>query len=315
MALFLWILVFIVALTLLIKSSDWTVEGASRVGEALRLPPLVIGILLVGVGTSLPELSSSLAAVLSHQRGIVTANVIGSNIANILLVLGVAFLLGRGMKIKRKVVYLDSPILLGVSLVFLFMASKGRISFWEGVTLFSLAIVYLFYNLSQRKDRKLWSSKTSVLKIKDIFLVLLGFGGLALGAEYTIRSLVHIATGLGVSNAVMAVTALAIGTSLPELAVSIRGALAKKYDLILGNIIGSNIFNILLIVGLSSLIHPLLVSPLMVGVGLPFLAIAVSLFIFSADAALFSRLRIAAWEGAIYLSLYLVFLGKVIKLF
>ena len=315
MAFLFWVLVFIIALALLIKSSDWTVEGASRVGEALRLPPLVIGILLVGLGTSLPELSSSLAAVLSHQEGIVTANVIGSNIANIFLVLGTALLLGRGMKIKRKVVYLDSPILLGISLVFLFMASNGRISFWEGVILFSLAIVYLFYNLSQRKDKKLWSAKKSVLKIRDILLVLLGLGGLALGAEYTIRSLVHIAAGLGVSNSVIAVTALAVGTSLPELAVSIRGALAKKYDLILGNIIGSNVFNILLIVGLPALIHPLLVSPLMVKVGLPFLAIAVFLFVFSADAALFSQLRIAAWEGVIYLSFYLIFLGKIIKLF
>ena len=315
MAFLFWVFVFVTALALLVKSADWTVEGASRVGEALHLPPLIIGILLVGLGTSLPELSSSLAAVLSHQTGIVTANVIGSNIANILLVLGVALLLSRGIQIKRKVVYIDSTILLGVSLAFLFMAKDGKISLLEGIILFSSAIGYLFYNLSQRKDKKLWTSKTSSLKIKDILLVLLGFGGLALGAEYTIRSLVHIAAGLGVSNAVMAVTALAIGTSLPELAVSIRGALAKKYDLIIGNIIGSNVFNILLIIGLSSLVHPLLVSPLMVKVGLPFLAMATFLFIFSGDAALFSRLRIAAWQGAIYLSLYLIFLGKVAKLF
>ena len=314
MAVSLWILIFVFALALLVKSSDWVVEGASQVGRHFRLPPFVIGILLVGSGTSLPELSSSLAAVLSHQTGIVTANIIGSNIANILLVLGAALLLSRGIQIKRKVVYIDSIILLGVSLVFLFMAKDGKISLLEGIILLVSALGYLFYNLSQ-KEKKLPLAPKHILDKKDVGKLIVGLGGLALGAEYTIRSLVHVATGLGVSNAVMAVTALAIGTSLPELAVSIRGALAKKYDLIVGNIIGSNVFNILLVIGLSSLVHSLSVSPLMVKVGLPFLAIATFLFIFSGDTALFSHLRIAAWQGAIYLSLYLIFLGKVAKLF
>lgn len=315
MALLLWVLIFVIALSLLVKSSDWTVQGASRVGAYFHLPPLVIGILLVGLGTSLPELSSSLAAVLSHKTGIVTANVIGSNIANILLVLGAAILLGRGLVVKKKIFNQDWPILFGVSLAFIFMARDGNISFLEGIILFSCAIGYLFYNLSQRQNKTTWSKKEPPLEKKDVLLMVLGLGGLVLGAEYTITSLVHIASSLGVSSSTIAVTALAIGTSLPELAVSIRGSLAKKYDLVLGNIIGSNIFNILLIVGLSSLVHPLLVGPLMVKIGLPFLAIAVFFFTFSVFGSWFSRFKIAAWQGSIYLVFYLIFLGKIAKLF
>ena len=154
MTLLFWVLIFLVALLVLIKSSDWVVEGASRVGAYFRLPSFIIGIILVGLGTSLPELSSSLAAVFQGKEGIVAANVIGSNIANILLVLGVAIFIGKGLVLKKKFIYVDQVILLGMSLVFFLIALNGNISGGEGIILLSLSLGYIFYNLSQREKGK-----------------------------------------------------------------------------------------------------------------------------------------------------------------
>jgi len=306
---FLWLLVFVVSLTLLVKSSNWVLKGAREVGSYFHLPPFVTGIILVGLGTSLPELASSLAAVGQGKGEVAVANVIGSNIANIFLVVGLGALLSRHLFIKKRVALVDTPFLLGATAIFLIMAANKEISLIEGVILFSLAVIYLLYYFFYRKKNFLKEEKRKLSK-KSLSQLVFGLGGLALGAHYLILALTQLALSLKVSESLIAVTALAIGTSLPELAVSVRAALAKQPAISLGNIFGSNIFNLFLIGGLSAMIRPLPLDSLMMKIGLPFLAVATLAFALS---CVFRKIYL--WEGVVYLALYLLFIGKVSQLF
>ena len=307
-----WLFIFFISLVLLVKSSDWVVKGASQVGSYFRLPPFIIGVILVGLGTSLPELSSSLAAVLQNKGAIVPANIIGSNITNILLIIGLTALLSWGLVLKNKITVLNYSFLLGATAVFMFMASDGIISSVEGIILFLLSLSYLFYNLRQKNPRSLSDKKERKLKAIDIWQLVFGLAGLILGARYTITSLTHLAFSLKIPETVIAVTVLALGTSLPELVVSIKAALTKNIGLGLGNIFGSNVFNLLLVGGLPAMIHPLSLDSMTMRIGLPFLGIATFLFILTSSGVF---KKIYPWEGFVYLSLYLLFLGKVSQLF
>lgn len=306
----LWLLVFLISLILLVKASNWVLKGAKKIGSYLRLPPFVTGIILVGLGTSLPELASSLAAVSQGKGEVVVANIVGSNIANILLVVGLAALLSRYLFIKKGVLSVDVPFLLGGTAVFLVMAANGSISLIEGAILLLLAMAYLFYYFSRREKKAFLKEEKKKLDIESLSQLVFGLGGLVLAAHYLILSLSHLALFLKVPESLIAVTALAVGTSLPELAVSIRAVLAKQPAISLGNIFGSNIFNLLLVGGLSAIIHPLSIDPLMMKTGLPFLAVATLAFALS---CLFRKIYL--WEGVVYLVLYLLFIGRVSQLF
>ncbi len=306
----LWLLVFLISLVLLVKASNWILNGAKEIGAYFHLPPFITGAILVGLGTSLPELASSLAAVAQGKGEVVVANIVGSNIANIFLVVGLAALLSRYLFVKKSVLNVDVPFLLGGTAVFLIMAANGRISLMEGAILFLLAVVYLFYSLSRKEKKEFSKEGKKKLGIKSLSQLVLGLGGLVLAAHYLIFSLSHLALFLKVPESLIAITALAVGTSLPELAVSVRAVLAKQPAISLGNIFGSNIFNLLLVGGLSATIHPLSLDPLMLKIGLPFLIVATGLFAFSC-----AFKKIYFWEGVIYLSLYLLFIGKVSQLF
>jgi len=305
----LWLLVFLISLVLLVKASNWVLKGAKEVGSYLRLPPFVTGVILVGLGTSLPELASSLAAVGQGKGEIVAANIVGSNIANILLVVGLAALLSRYLLVKKGILSVDIPFLLGGTAVFLIMAANGSISLMEGAVLLLLAAAYLFYYLSQREKKDFLEEEKKKLDIKNLSQLVFGLGGLVLAAHYLILSLSQLAFSLKVPESLIAVTALAVGTSLPELAVSIRAALAKQPAISLGNIFGSNIFNLLLVGGLSATIRPLFLDSLMMKIGLPFLIAATLLFVFSC-----AFRKIYLWEGVVYLVLYLLFIGRVSQL-
>lgn len=306
----LWLLVFLISLALLAKSSNWVLKGAKKIGSYLHLPPFVTGIILVGLGTSLPELASSLAATAQGKGEVVVANIIGSNIANILLVVGLVALLSRYLLVKKGILSVDVPFLLGGTAVFLIMAANGSISSVEGAVLLLLAVAYLFYYLSRREKKDFSRKEKKKLDIESLRQLVFGLGGLVLAAHYLILSLSQLAFSLKVPESLIAVTALAIGTSLPELAVSIRAVLAKQPAISLGNIFGSNIFNLLLVGGLSAIIRPLSLDPLMMKTGLPFLILATLLFVFSC-----AFKKIYLWEGVIYLVLYLLFIGRVSQLF
>jgi len=329
-----WILIFILSLALLVKSADWFVESAEKIGLALKISPFIIGVTIVAIGTSFPELASSVVATLKGVTEIVTANALGSNVANILLIVGVSAVAARRLIVRRSLIDLDAPLLGVATFIFVFIMWDKKIVLGEGILLILGFIIYLLYTIfHKREDEKETPEAAEVLpsrierrrreeiraeeKIKPrklnfkVFLFLiLGMVGLAIGANYTIESVVKISEFLKISTSLIAITAIAVGTSLPELVVSIQAASKKKYEIALGNVFGSNVFNVLIVTGIPALIKPLTVDELTFRIGLPFLVVATLLFIFSG----ISR-RIHIWEGAMYLLLYFLFIIKLCNLF
>jgi len=332
-----WILIFILSLVLLVKSADWFVESAEKIGLALKISPFIIGVTIVAIGTSFPELASSIAAVLKGASEIVTANVVGSNIANILLIVGLSAVAARTLLVKRSLIDLDAPFLAAATGLFIFIVWDGKIVFGEGILLLLAFMVYFLYTIFQRREeiitpelmevlpggmeikvlpsraerrRKEIKEKSTKLNFKVFLFLILGIIGLIIGANYTIESVLKISEFLKIPTALIAITAIAVGTSLPELVVSVRAAIKKKYEIALGNIFGSNVFNVLIVAGIPALIKPLAIDSLTFLVGLPFLVIATLLFIISG----ISR-RIHIWEGAMYLLIYILFIVKLLNLF
>ena len=334
MTLILWIIIFIVSLALLVKSSDWFVGSAEKIGLALKISPFIVGVTIVAIGTSFPELASTLAAVLKGAGEIVAATVVGSNIANIFLIVGISAVLARVLIVKRSLIDLDAPLLAATTGLFAFIIWDRTIVLVEGILLLAAFVVYLLYTIFQRREleevqipeaevlpsrverrrQKLELEETGKpvvrLDFKVFFFLILGMAGLAVGANYTIESVVQISKILNISTGLIAITAIALGTSLPELVVSARAALKKKYEIALGNIFGSNVFNILLVVGIPALIRPLAVDDLTFKIGLPFMVMATLLFVISG----ISR-RIHIWEGLMYLLFYALFIIKLCGLF
>ena len=320
------------SLALLVKSADWFVESSEKIGLALKISPFIIGVTIVAIGTSFPELASSIAAVFKGATEIVAANALGSNIANILLIVGLSAVVARRLIVRRSLIDLDAPLLGVATFLFVFVMWDKKIVLGEGILLIFGFLIYLLYTIFQRREEEETpelvevlpsrierrkreakiepSPKPEKLNFKVFLFLILGVIGLAIGANYIIESVLKLSELLKISTSLIAITAIAVGTSLPELVVSVQAALKKKYEIALGNIFGSNVFNILIVVGVPALIRPLIVDELTFGIGLPFLIVATLLFVISG----ISR-RIHIWEGAMYLLLYILFIVKLCGLF
>lgn len=301
---------------MLVKSADYFIEYAERLGFYLRIPHFIIGITIVGIGTSLPELATSLVSVLKSTpkndlTEIVTGNVVGSNVANILLGAGIASLFWV-IKVERELQDNDLPFLFGSTALTIFFLSDGVLSRGEGFILLLMFGVFLAFSVldkSQRDDiREEEKREKKLMKGQDpwimvAFLVVSGTG-IIIASDLTIGSLIELSPALGISRDVASMVLLAIGTSFPEIFVSIMAMKKKNPSLAIGNILGSNISNSLGILGISGLIAPLSVSETTLFTGLPFLAIATLFFVFS---ALDNRFRV--WEGCMAIAIFLAFLG------
>ncbi len=330
-----WIFIFVVSLLLLVKGSDWFLAGAEKIGLATGLSPFIVGIAIVGVGTSLPELASAFAAILGGVTEIIPANAIGSNIANILLVVGVSAILGRRLAVDKDLIDLDIPLLTASTVLLLGILWDKQVIFYEAVILVVMYIVYLAYTathgrkkrgkkddlirsvLPSRAERRrliLASRRVITEKIKviwkDLLMLIIGGVALVLGAKYLIDSVIELSKILNVGAGVISIVAIAFGTSLPELFVSGRAALNKKYEVALGTVFGSNVFNALVVIGIPGLFANLRVDEQTFSVGLPALVIATFMFIISG----ISR-RIHMWEGFFYVSVYVLFIVKILGLF
>ncbi len=250
-SLILWGGIFIVSLAVLVKSSDYFTDSAEVIGKFFRLPAFIIGVTIVAIGTSLPELVSSLFAVFNGVSEIVVGNVIGSNITNIFLVLGITAILSKKIKILHELVRVDLPLLVGSAFLFAFAIWDGVFSLFEAILFIFGLIFYLFYIMStQRKQEYVSADKKiekSLPKEKLSFRTWLIFAissiFLFIGAKYTIDSVIHLSEILNIGTEIIAIGAIALGTSLPELMVSINAAKKGKAEIAVGNILGSNIFN------------------------------------------------------------------------
>jgi len=329
-----WSLIFILSLAVLVKSADWFVESAEKIGISLKISPFIIGVTIVAIGTSFPELASSLAAVFKESSEIVAANVIGSNIANILLIVGFSAVVARRLQVRRSLIDIDLPLLASTTVLFGFILWDGRVVWQEGTLLLLAFLVYLFYTVRQRSEQpakplpeeavpekivEVLPSRVERRKIKKpverlnfqvFFFLTLGIMGLALGANYLIDSVLKLAEIFKIGVSVIAILGVAVGTSLPELVVSVRAAAQKKYEIALGNIFGSNVFNILIVMGLPGLIKPLVVDEITFKIGFPFMVIATLLLVISGITR-----RISIWEGSMFLLIYILFVVKLFGLF
>ncbi|MDF1740922.1 MAG: calcium/sodium antiporter [Verrucomicrobiales bacterium] len=256
------VLILIVGLVVLTLGAEFLVRGASSIAARLGLSPLVIGLTVVAFGTSAPELAVSLKAALAGQGGIALGNIVGSNIFNVAAILGIAAMICP-LAVHLDVIRRDMPIMLGASGLFVtFLLTGQRLERWEGMVLFLLIIVYVIRSVRVAGKEKNPEALVEFEQPKSsitlsIVLTLAGFAMLVFGARIFVDSAVSIARSLGWSEAVIGLTIVAAGTSMPELATSVVASLRRQTDIAIGNVVGSNIFNLLCIGGAAGALSPI----------------------------------------------------------
>ena len=313
MALIFWIGAFLISLAVLIKAADIFTDSASKLGGILGLSQFVIGVTIVSIGTSLPELASSISAVFKGVTDMVAGNVIGSNIANILLVVGLATIFSRKgrLEVTRNLINLDLPLLAGAGIILMLMFLwDGQVTFGEGIIALLGYAVYLHYTLKHKEKRTKEKRTKEKLDLKIILGLVLGAIFIYFGANYAIESVIKISEILNIGTAVIALSAVAIGTSLPEIFVSVTAARKGKDEIALGNIFGSNIFNGFVVLGLPALFKTLDVTSAVLSIAIPFFIAATLLYVISGITR-----KIYKWEGAMYLLIYVLFIAKLFNLF
>ncbi|NQV13171.1 MAG: calcium/sodium antiporter [Parcubacteria group bacterium] len=304
-----WIAIFVVSLAVLVKAASYFTKYSEKLGSALGIPQFIIGVTIISIGTSLPELATSLIAVFKGSTEIVAGNAVGSNIANILLVVGLTAVLTRKMVVKRSLINLDAPLLLAVTFLAGFVLWDKQVTFVESLFLIASYLVYILYSVYSRSKGEESSSKKGKVSFKMVAMIALGGLGVYLGAKYSIDSVLNISEILKINSSVIALSAIALGTSLPEVLVSISAARKGNYEMALGNVFGSNIFNIAMVIGIPGLISTLDVSGETFLIAIPFMVAATILYVVSGISQ-----KIYGWEGALYLVIYFLFIGKLFGL-
>lgn len=308
------ILLFLAGLALLILGAELLVRGASRLSLSLGIAPLVVGLTVVSFGTSAPELAISIKAAMDGQTDLALGNVVGSNIFNILFILGLSALVAP-LVVDRQLIRQEVPILLGLCLLVGWMALDLRISFADGLVLVALLLAYvgLLYYIGRSSpasdmddamvtgNASPWLSKLWV----QLLLIVVGLAMLVIGSRWLVQSATVFATMLGVSQLVIGLTIVAAGTSLPEVATSVIAAARGEREIAVGNVMGSCIFNLVCVLGISALVAPggLVVPPALLAFDLPVM-FAVSL---ACLPVLFTSHLIARWEGALFLAYYVFY--------
>jgi len=295
---------------LLVFGGELLVRGASGIARAIGLSPLVVGLTVVSFATSAPELAVTLDAAASGSPGLAVGNVVGSNIANVLLVLGVSALV-TPLVVRSRVVRLDVPVMIALSVAFLLMALDGTISTLDGALLLGALVLYVARALvtSRRGSGRAAESEGPAVRSRpvwvDLLLVAGGVGMLVLGAQWLVGSATAIAGALGVSDLVIGLTVVAVGTSLPELATSVIAVRRGERDLAVGNVVGSNIFNIGSVLGLTAVISPggVPVADAAIGFDIPFM-VAVALAMLP---VVYTHASVARWEGILFVGYYLAY--------
>ncbi len=308
------ILLLIVGFVALIKGADIFVDGASSTAQNFKVPKMLIGLTIVAFGTSAPELAVSMSALASGSSDMVLGNVIGSNILNILLILGIAALI-KPIAVKDNTVRKELPLVLLIStlLVVLFLdtvfagASANQITRSDGIVIILFFSVFLYYLLALAKQKKEPKSTEEEPKFKlgkSILFILIGLAAIIIGSDLVVDNASSIASALGISERIIALTVIAFGTSLPELVTTVVSAKKGEQDLLVGNIIGSNIFNICLVLGIPVVIFGGIAESSFQMLDLVMLIVSAALlFIFSKT----SKQKISRPEGAIMLAVFAVY--------
>ena len=304
-------LTLVAGLALLIVGAEMLVKGASRVAAGFGISPLVIGLTVVAFGTSSPEMAISVASAWKGEADIAVGNVVGSNIFNVLLILGLSAVI-TPLLVSKQLVKIDVPLMIAASVAVFLFAMDGRIAFWEGGVLFAGVIAYCVFaiRLGKATGETGEAIEGGGHWAKDIVLIVVGLVLLVLGSQWLVSAAVTIATAMGVSELVIGLTIVAAGTSMPEVATSVTAAIRGQRDIAVGNVVGSNLFNLLCVLGMTALVAPdgLPVSDAAIRFDMPvMLAVAVAcLPIF------FVGYTIQRWEGALFLGYYVAYTAYLI---
>lgn len=310
-------ILLIVGLVLILLGADALVNGASAVARKYGISEFVVGLTIVGIGTSAPELIVSAISAINGSSDIAIGNVVGSNISNVFMILGITAIIAPISLTKSNLKY-DLPIALGVSLLLFVLAYDsiflGKefnvISRWDGLILIAMFVLFMIYSFKSpasgdQIEESAESENGKVNIVKSVLLIVCGLVGLVLGGRLFVNSGSDIARGFGVSDAFIGITVMAVGTSLPELAASVNAAIKKKGQMALGNVIGSNIFNILLILGTSSIIRPLTLGGItMIDMGMMILTTVMIML----SALLISKKEIKRGVGALFFMIYIAYI-------
>lgn len=303
------VLFLLLGLVLLALAGDFLVRGSVSLAGHFKISKLVIGVVLVSFGTSAPELVVSLDAAIGGHPDIAIGNVIGSNIANIALVLGLTSII-LPVKVKKKAIHFDWSVMMLVSLLFYLFCLNLTLQFIEGLIFVAILGAFIFRSIHKSRKEKLQSVEESIPPRHNMFvsilLVIAAAFGLIYGAEFLVKGASNIASKLGVDERIISVSVIALGTSLPELATSVAAALRKELDIFIGNIIGSNIFNILAILGITSMVKSIDIHPMVLKFDFFWmLGIALLLFLFILP---IRKAVVTRWKGLIFVSIYVLYI-------
>ncbi|MEN9519397.1 MAG: hypothetical protein RLZZ381_1985 [Cyanobacteriota bacterium] len=314
-------LILVAGLVLLVVGAEFLVKGSSKLAAMLRIPPLIIGLTVVAYGTSMPEMTVSVISALSPDGAdIAIGNVVGSNICNVLLILGLSSLIAP-LAVSKQMIRSDVPIMIGVSLLLLMFGLDGQLGKVDSIILFLGGVTYtlsLIYQSSKQgveqdeftQEYSLSEPVTPIAWVKNTAYIIGGLVLLVLGSRWLVDSAITIAQYFQVSELIVGLTIVAVGTSLPELFTSVIASFRGETEIAVGNVLGSNIFNILAVLGISGIVAPngINVSPSVISFDLPVM-IAVA---FSCLPIFYSGKRIERWEGILFLFYYVAYTAYLI---
>lgn len=295
------VLLLVIGIIVVIKGADWLTSGAVGMAERIGVPQIIIGLTIVAMGTSMPEFFVSLMSAINGTPDLAVGNIVGSNIFNALLIVGCAAMVAP-ITIQHTTVKKDIPVAVFASLLLMGMTLDGHISRIDAAILFGVFIAYIGITLrgAKTEDDTADEEKKPMPILKAVMLVVVGLAGLVIGSDVFVDNATSIAHTMGISDAVIGLTIVAGGTSLPELATSVVAAKKGNSGIAIGNVLGSNVFNILMILGITGLITPMTISGITV-IDLAMMVISmILLWLFS-----FTKYRIERWEGVVLTAIFI----------
>lgn len=309
------LLLFVISLFLLYRGAGYLVDHASHLATEFGVTPIVIALTIVAFGTSAPELVASVAAALDGKSDLVMGNNVGSNIANIGLILGFGAVI-RSIKVRSETLKREIPFFIGAAILLFFMSLDGVIGRFDGAVFIVLTISFFLFLIYFARKERVFDEALAQVKAKiehkktatNIFMILFGLILLVIGAKFLVSSASFIALSFGVSQAIIGITIVALGTSLPELVTSIVASFRRNNEIVIGNVIGSNILNIFLILGVTALLVPISVAPDIIKYDIPIML----LFSLLVVAIMRTKLIVSRLEGLVLMLSYVAYIAYVI---
>ncbi len=308
-----WILLIVLGFILLIKGADFLVDGASNVAKKFHIPEIIIGLTVVSIGTSMPELFVSITSAIQGYSDMAIGNIVGSNIANLFLILGLSSII-RAVIFKKETRLIEIPLCLAITVIFVSICNLGQdVSRIDAGILLALFVLFILYTIIMARKGEEFDKEDEVMPetndtksnksstLRDIIFLILGGVLLKIGGDLTVDNAVNVARHFNFSEKLISVTILAVGTSLPELVTSASAAIKGKSDIAIGNILGSNIFNMLLIIGISAMIKPIVYN---MSYNVDFIFLIAGTILLSLFPIIPPKNKMTRWNGIIYLYVY-----------